>query len=196
MSFSSYQQPELRSYLALAWAARLKTTPGEAAPRCLKGKRCGVCDFCGWYGDVLEAATGYRSTTQCNAGRDYDLFMAALEEIHRGSTKWNFRIFSGDVKRMLHELRKDLGAAALAKARVDERYLTEAVRHGFQGRQPWEVSRDELIIVLGEVKRHVRRRVRQAEMGEALDELAEAGGSVPVIDRRSAEVPATSEDHF
>lgn len=162
MSFSGSQQPELRGYLTLAWSTRVQSIGGEATPKCLKGKRCQTCAFCLWYGDVLEAATGYRSTTECNAGRDYDAFMSALEEIHGQSIKWKMRLYSGDARRMMHELQRDLGAEALTEAGVDEGYLKRALQRGFGTREPWKVPHADLIVILGEVKRYVRRLVKSA----------------------------------
>jgi len=109
MSFSRSQQPELRTALALAWAAHCRTqglAPEEGA-RCLR-KRCKLegCRFCGWYEHHLEAATGFRSTTECDDGRDYERFMARLEEIHRESAKWGLRMRSGDARRLLYSLGK------------------------------------------------------------------------------------------
>ncbi len=156
MSFSRPQQPELRTYITLAWSAHCRAE-GREDFRCSSSKRCGACAYCGWYEAVLDKATGHRSTTDCDAGRDYDCFMAALEEIHGQSIKWKMRLFTGDVRRMMHELRKSVGTAALTAAGVDEEYLKRALRHGFGTREPWTVPKADLIVILGEVKRYVRR---------------------------------------
>ena len=109
MSFTLAQQPELREAIALAWAAHCRHAglAPEEGTRCLR-KRCKEegCRFCGWYEHHLEAATGYRSTTECDDGRDYERFMARLEEIHCESAKWGIRMRGGDARRLLFTLGK------------------------------------------------------------------------------------------
>jgi len=149
MGFSRAQQPEFRALVAAAWIAECKR---EGRAVSLKPER-------DWYERELTLATGHDSTCDCNAGRDYDLAMAHFEALAGGSIKWGMRIYSGDVKRMLHELRKDCAEVAIRAAGVNEEYLLRALQRGFGTRQPWEVSREDLIVIVGEVKRHVRRRL-------------------------------------
>ena len=163
MSFSSGQQPELRNYVALSWAAHCMAVGiHSSAGRCKgmkKGKRCGSCDFCVWYGDALEGATGHRSSTVCNAGRDYDFFMRDLEVIHGQSIKWQMKAFQGDAVRMLHEIR-----VVSAECELDEDYLRGVAMRMLQTEAIPELhtlSREVLIRILGEVKRFVRRKLKR-----------------------------------
>lgn len=159
MSFSRAQQPELREYLRLAWAAHCRHEGMDAEERC-RGSRCGQCDYCAWYEDLLEGATGHRSTTACNAGRDYDFFMRDLEAVHGESIKWQMRAFRGDATRMLHELRS-LGD----EHELDEEYLRGVARQMLRTEELPELhtlSREVLVRILGEVKRFVRRRLKRA----------------------------------
>jgi hypothetical protein len=155
VGFVRGQQPELREYLALAWNAHCDREGVEKAAKCLKGKRCGECGYCQWYGDVLEAATGHRSTTECDAGRDYDFFMRDLEEIHGMSLKWSLRAFRGDAKRILHDVQKlcadnliseeylqRIGATKLKLARLPELHL---------------LTKEQLATIRIAVKQHVTR---------------------------------------
>lgn len=163
MSFSRGQQPELRAYIAQAWAAHCHHVGADEGrgKRCLR-KRCkdrDGCDFCAWYEDTLEGATGHLSTTACNAGRDYDFFMRDLEIIHAQTIKWQLRAFQGDGVRMLHEIR-----ALSAAHGMDEDYLRAVARRMFQREDLPELHtlpREALITILGEVKRHLRRAMKR-----------------------------------
>lgn len=159
MSFSRAQQPELRQLVGLAWVAHCRAEGIKPADRCRGSKRCGECAFCAWYEGELEAATGHRSTTDCNAGRDYDFAMAQFEEIWGGSIKWQMKKYSGDAKRILHELQGVAGGH-----QVDEDYLRAAAKRSLRMAVAPELhtlSRERLIMVMGEVKRHLRRRAKR-----------------------------------
>ncbi|EDY16723.1 hypothetical protein CfE428DRAFT_5836 [Chthoniobacter flavus Ellin428] len=164
MSFSRRQQPEFRVLVPLAWVAHCRR---EGLARTLKVDR-------DWYERELCVATGQASTKECNAGRDYDLAMAHFEGLAGVGIKWQMRVYSGDVTRMMHCLRSELGAAALRTAGVDERYVLAALKQGFGTREAWRVSREDLIVIVGEVKRCVRRAVKHGV--RIADEKAEALG--------------------
>lgn len=103
MGFSEGQQPALRQYLAMAWAEHCRQAGASVASRCPKSKRCGLadsCDYCAWYESVLEGATGETSTTACNAGRDYEQFMRALELIHEQGIAWQVKAERGNLRRL------------------------------------------------------------------------------------------------
>lgn len=156
--FSPKQQPEWQALKTAAWLAHCLR---EGLPKTLKLDRA-------WYEQELHYATGHTSTTECNAGRDYDWAMAHFEVLAGAGIKWQMNIYQGDVKRMLFSLRSELGERKLQQARVDEAYLLQAIRNGYAGKKPWEIEREQLIVILGEVKRHVRRHV--VETGHAFDE--------------------------
>jgi hypothetical protein len=101
--FSRGQQPELRRYLALAWAEVCGAAQRPVEARCAKGKRCGDaagCAYCAWYESVLVGATGHKSTTACNATEDYERLMGALEEIHGTAIVWQVKRDGGNVRRL------------------------------------------------------------------------------------------------
>lgn len=160
MSFSRAQQPEYRALVTAAWLAHCLR---EGLPKRFPKK--GDAEYEDWYQRELMVATGNETSAACNAGRDYDFAMAHFEGLAMGgSIKWQMRLYSGDVKRMLYSLRKNVPEAALRAARIDEAYLLAALKKGFGNRKPWEVSRAALIVIVGEVTRHVRKSLRSDEL--------------------------------
>jgi len=160
MSFSGRQQPEWQGMLSAAWKAQCRREGLPLSPRCPR-RKCAGCPCCSWYEEHLFRATGETSTADCNAGRDYDFAMAHFEILAGAGIKWQLKVHSGDLTRMLHELRADLGEPALREHRVDEAYLLTTMQNGYGTREPWKLDREALIIVLGEVKRHVRRLLKR-----------------------------------
>lgn len=165
MSFSRAQQPEFQALVSAAWAAHCKCHGIAATPKRDRG----------WYEQELYLAVGVTSTTDCDAGHDYDWVMARFEGIAGGSIKWQMRAFNGDVKRILWWLGKDVGEAELRKHRVDEDYVRRTMRHGCGSKQPWGLSKSQRVTILGEVKRWLRRDMAHArqvaeEKGAALAE--------------------------
>ena len=121
--FTPAQRPRLNAALAAAWAAHCAREDAGAesrAPRCARGARCKspACEYCAWYVATLEAATGHTSTTECNAGRDYDHFLAALEVIAGDGIASQLARDGGDAKRILHAV-----AQIWPGHDLDERYL-------------------------------------------------------------------------
>jgi hypothetical protein len=149
MGFSKGQQPEFRMLVKAAWRAyalQESLDPGTKPDR-------------GWYERELEFATGRSSTTECNAGRDYDLAMAHFEGVAGTGIKWQMKVHTGDAKRLLYELQKAVG-----EHDIDEDYLRGIARRMLRlERLPAleTLTRDELIRILGEVKRYIRRRLKR-----------------------------------
>jgi len=158
VSFSRAQQPEFRKLLALAWARHCAAEGIVPVPA--KHDR-------GWYEQELFAAVRKTSTTECNAGRDYDLVMAHFEALARAGIKWQMRVHNGDGRRLLHELRAAVGEDVLDAHGVDEAYLLRVAQHGWPHiAELAELSREQCITVLGEVKRSLRR-AKQHDAAEA-----------------------------
>lgn len=179
MSFTGRQQPELREYLALAWNAHCTGLGVVAeAVKCLRGKRCRACAFCTWYEDTLEAATGNRSTTDCNAWRDYDYFMRELELIHRQAIKWQMKAANGDVRRLLH------GVCEIAAGRqFGEPFLRGLAMKALKlsAWPGWERLDERQIGIVAEGLKAHARHLRDCEAPEALA-LATPGDDAPEID--------------
>lgn len=156
--FSSGQQPELRLYLTLAWAKNCEDEGLNPADRC-RGTRCGECVYCTWYEDILKRATGKKTSTACNAGRDYDFLMRDLEIIHGKVNRWQLRACKGDAVRIIYELRK-----AVEDHQIEEHYIRSVAKNMLQlDRLPAleSLAPEQLIIILGEVKRFIRRKLKR-----------------------------------
>lgn len=159
MSFSRAQQPAWQKMIAAAWSEHCRAEGVEATPKPDRS----------WYEQELFFATGQHSTADCNAGRDYDRAMAHFESITGGSIKWQMKLHSGDAVRLLHELRSEV-----AGHEIDEDYLRGVARRMLRTEHLPELSkltREQLILILGEVKRFVRRRLkREAAPATAAEE--------------------------
>lgn len=169
--FSPPQQGEFRQLVELAWIAYCQAHELDPKARC-KGKRCQQCDFCQWYERQLYVATGQTSTSNCNRGRDYDWTVRQFEGIAGIGIKWALRCMTGDVKRMMWSLKEELGEKYLRVACVDEVYLEKCIKNGYKGAKPWEMSREKLIAILGEVKAWVRTHIRH--VNHVAEETAQA----------------------
>lgn len=148
MGFSRAQQPEFRALVAAAWLAYCRQ---ENLPLTLKLDRC-------WYERELFFATGHSSTSDCNAGRDYDRAMAHFEGVAGTGIRWQMKIHTGDSKRLLYELQKAVG-----EHEIDEDYLRAVARRMLKlDRMPElsKLTRDQLVMILGEVKRYIRRNLK------------------------------------
>lgn len=164
MSFSKNQQPEFRTLVFAAWAAECKRD----------GRQVTAKPDRDWYEQALYRAVRKTSTTECDAGHDYDFVMAHFEALAGVSIKWQMRVYSGDVKRILWWLQKDCGDADLRRLGVNEDYLLRMVRSGYGQKKPWELEKEERQTILGEVKRWVRRDMAHAR--HIAEEKAEAMG--------------------
>jgi hypothetical protein len=159
MGFSRGQQPEFRQLIAAA------------------------CQFCGidpkgseyraWYEAALFRAVGKTSTTECDAGGDYDWVMAQFEEMASAGIKWQLRAAKGDAKRMLHEIRKTCGAAA----DVDEDYMLRigARALGVDRCPPlYRLTREQRETILVACKQHiVRGQVGRLEREPQVSDMTE-----------------------
>lgn len=98
MSFSRNQHiVHFRPMVARAWAAhcsRLRTAPVDKAA---------AKDA--WYRAELRAALGVDSTNDANPKADFEKAMAHFEAIAGDSIEWQLKLFSGDARRVLHEIR-------------------------------------------------------------------------------------------
>jgi hypothetical protein len=146
MGFSRAQQPLWQALKAAAWLARCKR---EGWPLTLKIDR-------DWYEQELFHATGKTSSTDCDAGRDYNLAMAHFEGLAGTGIRWQMRLYDQDVKRMMQVLRSDFRESDLKVAGVNEEYVLRCIRNGFGSKKPWQMTRAELTAVLTGLKRHVR----------------------------------------
>ena len=159
MGFTPRQQPAFRRLIA------------EAAAFCGIDRK--AQNYRPWYEAALERAVGKTSTTECDAGSDYDWVMAQFEAMSGAGIKWQLRAASGDAKRMLHEIRKTCGA----RADVDEAYM---LRIGAQAlrmdRCPalYLLTREQREIILVACKQHVTRgQVAQLEREPQVSEMTD-----------------------
>lgn len=151
MSFSRAQQPEFRKLVKAAWLEHCRAENAVAADKAAERT---------WYEAQLFEATGAGSSSDCNAGRDYDRAMAHFEAVAGAEVKWNLRIFDGDAKRILHGIREVSEEHAL-----DQDYLRGVAKRMLRRDDLPELhtlSREVLIRILGEVKRFVRRGLKRS----------------------------------
>lgn len=162
MSFSRAQQPEFRKLVAAAWQQHVRETGATKAQ-----ERA-------WYEAELWEATGHDSTTDCNAGRDYDLACAHFEALAGVSIRWQMKVHSGDATRIIWHLDE-----ITRKHGIDAPYLRGIARQALRCEELPELAdlpREQLIQILGETKRFVRRRKHRAEVSaEPPVEAAELG---------------------
>lgn len=151
MSFSRAQQPAWQTMIRAAWNAHCLHE--SIAPVPAKWDRS-------WYEQELYYAVKKTSTSDCNAGRDYDRAMAHFEALAGVGIKWQMKLHSGDAVRLLHELREAVGDYD-----IDEDYLRGVAQRMLK----LEVlpaletlKREQLILILGEVKRYIRRHLKHA----------------------------------
>lgn len=146
MGFSRAQQPGFRAMVFAAWSAHCREA---GRPVTAKPDRV-------WYERELFFATSHESTSECNAGRDYDRAMAHFEQLAGTGIDWQMRFHTGDARRILHELRTEVEAHD-----IDEDYLQGVARQMLGREVPLErLTRQQLILILGEVKRYCRRRLK------------------------------------
>lgn len=85
--------------------------------------------------------------------------MAHFEALAGAGLKWNLRLYSGDARRMLHEL-----GEVTEEHGIDEDYLRGVARRMLAVDDPpalHTLPREMLVRILGEVKRYVRRRLKR-----------------------------------
>ncbi|HEX5177109.1 MAG TPA: hypothetical protein VFV83_08775 [Chthoniobacteraceae bacterium] len=114
MAFSRAQQPEFRGLVAVAWQVFCRDQNKVATTKVERS----------WYEAQLIEATGHASTSDCNAGGDYDRAMAHFEALGRsGSIKWQMKLFRGDANRIDHEIKR-----VCDDHNIDEEYMRAIAR--------------------------------------------------------------------
>ena len=147
MSFSRPQQPAWQQMIREAWAAHcLREGTAPVPPKWARD----------WYEQELFHATGATSTADLGAGRDYDRAMAHFEVLGGRDIRWQMKLHGGDAVRILHELDRVHPGHGL-----DETYLRGVAKRMLRLDFLPELSRltrEQTVIVLGEVKRWLRRQ--------------------------------------
>jgi hypothetical protein len=108
-----------------------------------------------WYERELAAATGKKSSEQCNAGKDFEKAMAHFEAIAGDSIEWQLKLYTGDARRILHEIR-DL----VRHHDLDEDYARGIARQALKlDALPdiTELDAKDLVVVLRALKIQVAR---------------------------------------
>lgn len=153
MSFSRAQQPEFRILVKAAWQQHVRETgAGKSQERA-------------WYEAELLEATGKDSTSKCNAGRDYEAACAHFEALVGTSIKWQMKACRGDAKRILWHLDQITEKHGLSENYLRRIAHNSAPKHLRETELPQlaDLAPDHLTLILGEVKRFVRRKKARAE---------------------------------
>jgi hypothetical protein len=161
--FSTKQQGHYRPMVEAAWkrACQLDATLLQGADKAAT-KRV-------WYENELEVATGKRSTLDLDRKRDFTAAMAHFETIVGESIYWNMRLYGDDARRVAFNLRE-----ICRESDVDEDYMRSMARRMLRlsPTQPLpelgQMSYQQLIIIMGELKRFLRRGGRPHVKQEAL----------------------------
>lgn len=110
MAFSIPQQKEYRALVETAWQKHCRRNAANPKDRAAKDL---------WTRDHLEAATGHRSSKDCNPGRHFDRACAHLEAQTQDGIKYQLRLISGDLGRIRYAIR-DAPPEFLAQFRDDK----------------------------------------------------------------------------
>ncbi|HWM26555.1 MAG TPA: hypothetical protein VNP98_17190 [Chthoniobacterales bacterium] len=111
-----------------------------------------------WYEAELEAATGETSTTKLDRKRDFTAAMAHFETIVGESIYWNMRLHGDDARRIAFNLQE-----VCQGDEVNEDYMRAIARRvkGLHEDDPLpelaQMSPYELLTIMGELKRFIRR---------------------------------------
>ncbi len=146
MSFSRPQQSQYRQFVRHAWLQHCRDEQLPIAPMDRD-----------WYEAELVVATGHRTTSECNAGRDYDHAMAHFEALARAGVKWQLKLSRGDAIRLAHNIRE-----VCANHDLDEDFMRGIARQALRLDTLPELvklSPDDLMIVLRACKQHVTRHL-------------------------------------
>jgi hypothetical protein len=126
--------------------------------------------FRAWYEAELEAATGETSTTKLDRKRDFTDAMAHFEALVGESIFWQMRQHGDDARRIAFNLRE-----IVQQNDVDEVYMRAMARRMLRipDDEPLpelgKMTYEQLIIIMGELKRFLRRGGRPGVKQEALD---------------------------
>lgn len=147
MSFSRAQQPEFRLLVAKAWREHCREHGLDCTP---KPDRA-------WYETELQLATGKSSTSDCNAGSDYEAAMSHFEALSGDGIKWQMRQFRGPANRIEHALKK-----LCADHEIAEDYMQRIARHSLRVEELPELhklSKEQLLTILRACKQYVTRKL-------------------------------------
>ncbi len=150
--FTKAQHGLFRPMVADAWKAYCSHTPSalQAVDKAAAHRA--------WYEAELREATGKPSTTLCDPKRDFEHAMAHFETIVGNAIYWNLRAGGGDARRIAWNIREICRANE-----VDEQYMQGVARRMLRlsDHQPLPelglLQYQELIIIMGELKRFLRR---------------------------------------
>lgn len=151
--FSKAQHGHYRPLVAQAWLRHCAIA--KIAPHPFDDELA-ICRA--WYEAELEAATGETTTTRLDRGRDFTGAMAHFETIVGESIYWNCRLYGDDARRIAFNLREVVQANE-----VDEVYMRGMARRMLRlaDDDPLptleEMTSEQLIIIMGELKRFLRR---------------------------------------
>jgi hypothetical protein len=167
--FSPGQQAQFRPMVQAAW---VRSTDGRSDQKPDRD----------WYERELFAATGCRSTTDCNRGKDFDKAMAHFEQLAGNGIKWTLKAANGDRTRLLYLIESEARAGGypypeyvVAIARTP----FEKLNRPFPGLEALVV--EDLVKLLGKLKRAVRRR---------RESVAPTGSTAPPApEKQTAEEP-------
>lgn len=148
--FSPAQQAPFREMVQHAWVAFCGLAGREPGKKCERD----------WYEGQLEAATGYRSTTECNRMGDFDKAMAHFEALWGGGIERQLGQENGHYKRIME------GAHRVApEFECAEAYLC-AIAARLRGRPVARLSDlddAEALQVRTELVRQVRRQRKRGD---------------------------------
>lgn len=122
-----------------------------------------------WYEAELEAATGETSTTKLDRKRDFTDAMAHFEALVGESIFWQMRQHGDDARRIAFNLRE-----IVQQNDVDEVYMRAMARRMLRipDDEPLpelgKMTYEQLIIIMGELKRFLRRGGRPGVKQETL----------------------------
>lgn len=152
--FTTGQQGHFRPLVEDAWnrhcqLARLPESPAnkETNPA-----------FRSWYEDELKSATGKPSSVYCDRKRDFTRAMAHFEAIVGESIFWQTRLYGDDARRIAWNIREIVRANE-----VDEDYMRGMARRMLRLGDDCPLPQleameyEDLIIIMGELKRFLRR---------------------------------------
>lgn len=150
--FSTKQHGYYRPMVASAWARAC-----QLDPTLLQGVDKAATER-DWYENELRIATGETSTTKLDRKRDFTAAMAHFETIVGESIYWNMRLHGDDARRIAFNLRE-----VVQENDVDEVYMRAMARRMLRLADDdhlpelIDMTSEQLLIIMGELKRFLRR---------------------------------------
>lgn len=164
LGFSKAQHGYYRPMVAAAWKRACQLDPAL-----LQGGVDKAATERDWYENELLIATGETSTTKLDRKRDFTAAMAHFETLVGESIYWNMRLHGDDARRIAFNLRE-----VVQENEVDEDYMRAMARRMLRLDETdhlpelGEMTSEQLLIIMGELKRFLRRggrpRVHQEQM--------------------------------